>query len=338
MIGLEDIENTWQILSDFSVTKIDELRVREIPGIESESGNPLLAIDSTMQRQLLLPLAAIAIEDTTSNGVQIRARQLIDSGVLRQYAVIICRKPHLNELFSIIVLDILEESGQSGKKESGDKIAHRILNRWRELLARAPTDMPDQDAIIGIFGELWQLRKFVQINPQSVLFWRGPFKERYDFVSGRLALEVKTSLARIGRFVVIHGHDQLEATGTILYLAFVKLNRVETGGESLRDLVNSIIHLDTESDELWTLLGHAGFTNQTLDQCAHLKYEVLEDRVYVVDDLFPKITASSFIGGVLPNGVIKLEYTVDLSAAPPNPLSEKEAAAFYMQAALGDNE
>lgn len=41
-------------------------------------------------------------------------------------------------------------------------------------------------------------------------------------------------------------------------------------------------------------------------------YNLLEALSYPIDDSFPRITHASFICGVLPAGVVQLEYSVDL--------------------------
>ncbi|MNN97615.1 hypothetical protein D3C81_2168150 [compost metagenome] len=43
------------------------------------------------------------------------------------------------------------------------------------------------------------------------------------------------------------------------------------------------------------------------------KFILLEARSYAVDNSFPRITPESFIGGVLPVGVVQFEYRIDLS-------------------------
>jgi hypothetical protein len=39
---------------------------------------------------------------------------------------------------------------------------------------------------------------------------------------------------------------------------------------------------------------------------------MLEKRIYTVDEDFPKITAESFKGDVIPHAIVAINYTVDL--------------------------
>ena len=46
--------------------------------------------------------------------------------------------------------------------------------------------------------------------------------------------------------------------------------------------------------------------------------------LYIIDDSFPTITPASFVGGVMPTGITKINYTVDLSGLTPISLLQGE--------------
>lgn len=336
MLRLEDIEYTWKLL-DATHPPINELSVRELDELEIAGKHPLFAVDSSGQRQILIPVPAQKLaEDTASSGVQITSRQMVDTGSLRSYVVVICRKPHLNELFSIIITEILNALADDASHP--DLTAQKVLNRWRELLERAPSERPDMQTIVGVFGELWHLRNLVRINPRSVSCWYGPTEARHDFVAGNISLEVKTSLARTGRFVVIHGHEQMEPTaGGRLYLASMKVDRVEESGESLMDLVNAVTNAGGDQAVLLPLLARAGFTAYTLELCSSIRFIVKENRIYAVEGLFPRIVTDSFVQGSLPSGILKLDYTIDLTNEPPYALTDSAVETLYQELAAKVN-
>ena len=337
MLRLEDIEYTWKLL-DAASPLLEDLSVRELDELEIAGQHPLFAIDSRGQRQILIPVGAKQKlqEDTASSGVQITSRKMVDAGKLRSYTVIVCRKPHLNELFSIIITEILNALAEDATHP--DLTAQKVLNRWRELLERAPSERPDMQIIVGVFGELWQLRNLVRINPRCVSSWQGPTEARHDFTVGDISLEVKASLARTGRFVVIHGHEQLESmSGGRLYLASMKLERVEKAGENLSDLVVAITNAGGDQAVLLPLLARAGFTTYTIDLCRDIRFVVKENRIYPVEESFPRIVSDSFVQGRLPNGVLKLDYTIDLTNEPPYALPESAVEIIYQELATKAN-
>ncbi|GEM_PF-691302 len=329
----EDIEYTWKLL-DASSPPLDDLRVRELDELEIGGRHPLFAVDGSGQRQILIPVDTIQNlqEDTMSSGVQITSRRMIDAGRLRLYVVVVCRKPHLNELFSIIVTETLNALSEDPLRP--DLTAQKILSRWRELLERAPTEKPDMQTIVGVFGELWHLRNLVKINPRSVLAWQGPNEARHDITAGSISLEVKASLARTGRFIVIHGHEQLEPIGSgKLYLASMKLERVEESGENLFDLFSAITKAGGDHTVLLPLLARTGFTTYTLELCSDIRFRVKETHIYQVEGSFPRIISDTFVQGKLPSGVVKVDYIIDLTNEPPYPLTEAAVKALYQELA-----
>lgn len=333
MLRFEEVEYTWKLL-DSSSPPLHDLRVRELDELTILGEHPLFAIDGSGQRQILIPVdnSRKLREDTASSGVQIISRQMIDAGQLRSYAVVVCRKTHLNELFSIISTEIL--NALVSESSHPDLVALKVLNRWRELLERAPSERPDMQTIVGVFGELWQLKKLVDINPASVSCWQGPLDARHDIMAGSISLEVKASLARTGRFIVIHGHEQLEPVSDgRLYLASLKLERVEEAGENLLDLVHGITNAGGDQAVLLPLLAHVGFTSHTLELCGDIRFVVKESLVYPVEDLFPRIVSESFLNGKLPNGVVKVDYTIDLTNEPPYPLTDAAVRSLYAELA-----
>jgi len=333
MLRFEEVEYTWKLL-DASSPPLDDLRVRELDELAIAGEHPLFAIDGSGQRQILIPVDGTRKlrEDTASSGVQIISRRMIDAGQQRSYVVVVCRKTHLNELFSIISTEIL--NALASEPSHPDLTALKVLNRWRELLERAPSERPDMQTIVGVFGELWHLRNLVNINPACVSCWQGPLDARHDIVAGSISLEVKASLARTGRFVVIHGHEQLEpVNGGKLYLASMKLERVEEAGENLLDLVHGITSAGGDQAVLLPLLARVGFTSHTLELCSDIRFLVKEHLVYPVEGLFPRIVSDSFSQGKLPNGVVKIDYTIDLTNEPPYPLIDAVVKALYQELA-----
>jgi hypothetical protein len=131
---------------------------------------------------------------------------------------------------------MLEELEAASSKP--DHTCQQILNRWRDLLAATPSGKPSLEVLIGLFCELWYLREIIRLKPASLACWTEPARTRHDFVKNNLALEVKTSRSRQGRFVEIHRHTQLEApVGGEFYLATLKLEETTGTDESLTSLV-----------------------------------------------------------------------------------------------------
>src|SRR5207302_7971069 len=99
------LRDTWTILEDLRGGG-DAFPVREIADVEGPDGHPLCAIDEQWRRHLLIPVGeSIFTQDQRSAGVQIRTHLLVDREQTRRFLDVVCLKPHLNELFSIVVLE-----------------------------------------------------------------------------------------------------------------------------------------------------------------------------------------------------------------------------------------
>lgn len=291
--------------------------------VSVSSGKVLLALDGEAQRHLLIPVSAneISVEDRKSRGIHISSTELIDGGITRKFVDITCQISELKELFSYIVIDLLE--AVQVPHVSTSRICSQVLERWRELLASSRGTGISTEKLIGLYGELIYLRELVSRRLISLDCWKGPEGGKHDFSDGRLAVEVKTSMVRHGRVVSIHGHQQLEIPSDgELYFAVVK---VEEGSEtdlSVPDLVSSILSYGVSASELIDRLSKMGYFVVDTDTYRTRKYRVTENSLYSVDASFPKIISGSFIEGRMPAGVVRLDYQIDLTGEPPHPLTD----------------
>jgi Putative PD-(D/E)XK family member, (DUF4420) len=328
-IHWSEIDQSWNLLPEDAVDE-GQLQVRELADVSLPAGIPLLAVDSQGMRHFLLPVASSfrVHQDRGSSGVQILSHSLVDNGSKRKFVDLICRKPHLHELFSIIVDEVLTRLGESA--DHPDLACHYVLERWRELIEQELSGHLELNTLVGLFGELWCLRELVRRDSGALLSWVGPSGARHDFVYNALALEVKSTLGRHGRFFEIHGVDQLEIPeGGQLYLVTVQLERQPGAGESITDLTKFLIEMGADRHRLLSLIAAAGVPPHDLEQAASEEFQVISQRVYRVDESFPRIIPASFAGGKLPNGVTHLGYQIDLSTEPPVPLGEEDVVRLY---------
>lgn len=325
----------WDLL-EILEAPADELRVREIENIKITAGQILIGLDALGHRHLLIPVdpGTRIIEDRRSNGVQITSHPLLDRNKLRLFVDLVCLKPHLHELFSIIIGEVLELLKSDDSRP--DLTCRKVLDQWRELLEREFVGQVRIEKLVGLFGELWHLREVVRCDPNAVYCWTGPRGRRHDLSTNRVALEVKASLSSQGRFFEIHGHEQLEPPiNGRLYLAAMKLVQVPASGESLQEIVESIVILGGDRNTLLALLIQTGIGNNELNRSKNIRFSVVENRVYEVGEGFPRIISASFTYGSLPSGVVKLTYQIDLSTEPPYPLDKNAVGKLYASMATG---
>jgi hypothetical protein len=177
--------------------------------------------------------------------------------------------------------------------------------------------------VIGLYGETLILKRMLAIDPlHSVEAWTGPTGARHDFQRGAQTLEVKSSTARRGRPMVIHGLDQLEpAPNTILYLWWLRLEVSVGRGQSLRSLVAEVLDSCLRRADLEQKLLKAGYELGQPQLYESPLFTQIEARLYIVDATFPTLTHNHLIAGDLPQGVVAVSYEINVSGDNPSALT-----------------
>jgi hypothetical protein len=328
------ISPVWAQLEEAAAPTQGELRTVDA-GAAAAGGRVLAAVDDKGLRHLLIPLAkgSALDSDVRSAGVHLRERELEAGGRLRRFADLACQRLHLSGVFALLADEVVEEIRAAPQNPA--VACRKVLQRWRELLDRAPTRMLSFEEVVGLYGELWHLRRLLASGGPAVQRWTGPFGSRHDFSAPGIGLEIKSSMRREGRVVEIHGAEQLEPPlGGRLFLAALKLEQ-DAAGESVPDLVEALTAVVDDGIGFEQRLAAAGYDRRDADEYRVFSFAVRECRTYEVDQTFPRIVPASFAGGFVPAGTFSLRYLVDLSGEPPVPLSVHEEEALHAAVAAG---
>jgi hypothetical protein len=305
-------------------------------GVEIPTGTPLYAVDTAGLYHVFVPVSSdVRIRsDKRSAGVHLDRRVLEENGNQHIFVDISCRKGHLQGVFVHLAEDVLRELSQTPSEP--EAACRRVLSRWRELLDHESDRLLSREALVGLYGELWLLRRLARETPSAHSYWVGPLGEIHDFRSDSATLEVKSSLARDGRRFEIHGIGQLAPAGDRpLYLATLLLEQDGPGGETVPDVVADITDLGCDAVSLLTKLKKVGYDPRDAAKYNEFRYSLREMRVFVVDGQFPRIVTETFVGGIIPNQIERLRYTINLGAEPPVPLDEQALEAVFSQLAEG---
>jgi hypothetical protein len=323
----------WRQLEIVGTPPNKEFRVAEA-GLVLPAGAVLYALDASGRYHLLVPVerGIRFLPDRRSAGVHIEPRQLEENGSIRNYVDVVCMRNDSREVFSLLVADMLESVGEH--PSSPLAACKQVLSTWRELLQRAAGETLSREALGGLFGELWQLRRIASQRADAHLGWHGPNGGIHDFLFGTTALEVKTSMRREGRLFEIHGVDQLDPpVDGVLYLAAMKLIEGGQQGETVPELVEALLHLGIDRLELLKQLSMVGYDSRDAGHYSEIRYSVQEERFYQVGKDFPRIVRGSFQGGTLPPRVQQLRYVLDLDGEPPIPLTPSEVEDVFFKLA-----
>lgn len=304
-------------------------------GIHSEGSDICVGRDTNTRRHFLVPLP---LENTgppsfKSSGLLVYARPLLREGTERVYLDLVCLCSSSNDIFSHLVLDVLQRMRPD--EPDAAKICCAVLEEWKELFGFGAAGM-GKEQTTGLVGELVILERLTALNPSALMYWDGPAGGIHDFRHGRRGLEVKASALRHGRLFSISGHQQLEApSGGDLHFAALKLEQNPGGAISIPVLLEKIRRHGVSPSLLLKKLSDIGYAQGESVQADAARFDVSECRFYSVDGQFPRVIASTFIGGQPPSGVVKISYTIDLSADVPTPLAAETVDSFLHAFALG---
>jgi hypothetical protein len=183
--------------------------------------------------------------------------------------------------------------------------------RWRHLLGNAVVSQ----TIYGTLGELLAFERLLAYGRQ--VEWRGPLGGTVDLLTPEAGYEVKSTVSRYDSRIHVSGQFQL-ALADSRPLSLIHY-RFEPGpsGESVNTACARLVAAGISPSQLDGLLDRCGL--EAGCSARNETFNVLESRLFPVDGTFPRITPSSFVGGTLPQGVVHVEYQVDLSGLAHEP-------------------
>lgn len=176
-------------------------------------------------------------------------------------------------------------------------------NEWKNLLGNKNVDL----RVYDVLGELVSLLALSRQGKYPV--WRGPGKSTCDIDCGSDKYEVKSTLTRSSKNVQIHGLFQLAEDGTRKHLLLARFEP-SSEGLSINSLLEDLFCEGFSKAELNSRLQDLGYPSgsSSRSKC----YVLLDLSHYCVDEEFPHISASSFVGDGLPKGVTSINYCVGL--------------------------
>lgn len=179
---------------------------------------------------------------------------------------------------------------------------------WKEMLGNKNID----PKIYDVLGELCVLKEL--LTKGEDISWNGPSHASYDIEMESIFVEVKSTIARDKREASISNHFQLKPENKPLKLVLCQFEPTIMSGISIDSIVNDIALLGYSVVSVNDNLKEMGFEP---GMSSRKKTFILHDMLqYTIDDSFPRITPELFVGGVLPTGITKITYTVDLSGMP----------------------
>jgi hypothetical protein len=195
-------------------------------------------------------------------------------------------------------------------------IVYEVLDRWHNFFKRKWDTKLTLEEEIGLFGELYYINRWLEFFPQNppliIKDWKGPLKNRIDFVSKNSGVEIKTVTPKIRDEIKISNEKQLELNPVIdtLFLYVLKVEVNDSTGKSIQNMIETIEEqLINRAPSLAVkfkdLLREVCVMSEDYDKNYFFVHEEL---AYKAAEEFPKLTSKN-----LPTGITNVSYSIDLS-------------------------
>lgn len=315
---LDEMETIWISLQP--PTSSDGISGKRASGMPAEQ--PVyLAIDGRGRRHLLImvPDDTQNISQRETKGLEVTtARFQVGTNPESLYVDLVCIDQAQDPTFSAVAQDLLRTLSRPRGLQRDSIIS--ALARWRAFWSTRGDGMSREDAL-GLFGELWFMRRWLYpVNTEIVDRWQATDDARHDFQWPVVSVEVKTTASRTPGEPVhsISSLDQLDNPERgQLFLFSLQVNEDALATNSLHSLVEGLTHeLRNDFQAMTSLndkLARRGYS--PADRGAPTrKFRSLAERLYRVEEGFPRITRQTFQPAGLPSGVVDIGYTIDLAA------------------------
>lgn len=218
--------------------------------------------------------------------------------------------------FSALSAELIDPGENGVFRKEIIKSPVKWWREWKELLGNKNID----DRVYDVLGELCVLDKLIDAGED--VSWNGPWGASYDIETDKRFVEVKSSVVRDRREITISNHFQLDPPGKPLDLIFCQFEPAVSSGYSINMLVEQLKNKGLNVADINQKLKEMGFEE---GRSSRNKKFILHSMLkYTVDSDFPRITPESFKNGVMPVGITKITYTVDLSGMTPKSMIQGE--------------
>lgn len=213
---------------------------------------------------------------------------------------------HFKDIFDTLLADVIAAViNETDIKLILKNYSNRLI-KWESLFERFKQEGLSPEEQRGLFGELYFLRKFLQINNNyqfALNSWIGTAREVRDFQMNNWALEVKTTHGNNHQKIQISSERQLDTTHLDkLFLYHLSLEKLQERGETLNQIITSICNIlgndSAALNQFKSKLYEAGYFEQHFTLYDSIGYLIRQETFYIVENEFPRIQENEIRSGV----------------------------------------
>lgn len=301
---IQEIKTNW---------KTDILGYAQVISSLKETDYPAWTVKLVDGYGVAIPYSGEDMNESFSNARIFSTDNIMTSaGVMQHSLVLTTTAVGIEQPFATLCAELIDP-GIDGAARSiilSDPVAW--WKKWKELLGNRNIDA----RIYDVLGELCVLYQLLQSGEEAS--WNGPSGASYDIETENRFVEVKSTLSRSKREITVSNQFQLDPPDKPLNLVLCAFEPTVQSGVSINRMIAKFEEIGYNIGLINQKLSELGFEegmssrNKTFILHEMLKYTIGSD--------FPRITPESFVGGVLPTGITKITYTVDLSGMSSEPM------------------
>lgn len=300
------IENIWQDFEDNDSLKAGVVRKRYSPEIIPDCFVSMRMPEKV--KSIAFRLSSNKVDISALNDLKDITTEIFpdESEPSKSLLIISLSDNSLSSIFAILCEDLFNSVSEIRQEAELVRVLQNRFIKWKELfvLAKSPGLSPEKQ--IGLFGELYLLKKFFVETSQiekSLNIWVGPDTGIRDYEKDNSAIEVKTTQTNNHQKVRISSERQLDTTLLdnlfLFHLSLEKRNSSEYSLNTITDELYSIIG-DNKllSNILKRKLTNVGYFKHHKPQYEDISYLVRDKDFYNISDKFPRIEEKDLLKGV----------------------------------------
>lgn len=223
----------------------------------------------------------------------------------KRYLFLSCKLIDYRNEFASLCCEFVEP-GPDGKYRK--ELLENPLNWWKKWINLLGNSITERN-IYCVIAEMMALDYLFQKD--NSITWLAAKAGVRDIESDTDTFEVKSTIRRTGYEITISSPYQLDAKKSF-WILFCRMEESNNEGFSINDMYEKLISDGYDKQKLTTELLMQGL--DLTNHICNIKYKAIEKVKYLVDNDFPKIVDSSFVGGHRPKGIDKITYTVNLNS------------------------
>ena len=220
-----------------------------------------------------------------------------------------------SSIFNSLINDLITEIKNTKNNLEALTCFTDLLFRWYEFFKKFGNKVLSEQRQRGLYGELYLIKNHLINNSEAaqvLSFWKGHELKHHDFSFPNGALEVKTTIRKAHKKVMISSEKQLDNTGfKNLFLYCITLNMDSNSGESLSKIVQDLEDYFKDYPGTGMLfnnyISNAGFIGDHREEYDKNKYILKKEYLFEVDKKFPKITEP-------PEGLGDIKYSLMIAS------------------------